>query len=130
MAIIAYNIFKWIFMNKKFRILIQISLQFVPKCAIDNKSALVKVMIWCQTGEKPLTEPMLTQLSSLNDAAFLTHVMDWILEYVILNFSHANATELLWWWVTIGSGNDLVPYGTKPLPESMLTQIYVAIWRR
>ena len=28
----------------------------------------------------------------------------------------------------IGSGNSLVPSGTKPLPEPMLTQIYV-IWR-
>ena len=29
----------------------------------------------------------------------------------------------------IGSGNGLVPSGNKPLPEPMLTQIYVAIWR-
>ena len=28
------------------------------------------------------------------------------------------ATEI---WVNIGSGNGLVPDGTKPLPESMLT---------
>ena len=27
----------------------------------------------------------------------------------------------------IGSGNGLVPSGNKPLPEPMLTQIYVAI---
>ena len=31
--------------------------------------------------------------------------------------------------VTIGSGNGLVPPGIKPLPEPMLTQIYVTIWR-
>ena len=30
--------------------------------------------------------------------------------------------------VNIGSGNGLVPSGNKPLPEPMLTQIYVAIW--
>ena len=30
---------------------------------------------------------------------------------------------------TLGSGNGLVPWGTKPLPEPMLTQIYVIIWR-
>ena len=29
----------------------------------------------------------------------------------------------------IGSGNDLVPSGNKALPEPMLTQIYVTIWR-
>ena len=30
----------------------------------------------------------------------------------------------------IGLGNGLVPLGNKPLPEPMLTQIYVAIWRQ
>ena len=30
--------------------------------------------------------------------------------------------------VSIGSGNGLVPDGTKPLPEPVLAQIYVAIW--
>ena len=31
--------------------------------------------------------------------------------------------------VNIGSGNGLVSSGYKPLPEPMLTQIFVAIWR-
>ena len=38
-------------------------------------------------------------------------------------------TGLHWWSVNIGSGNGLVPDGTKPLPEPALTQISVAIWR-
>ena len=29
-------------------------------------------------------------------------------------------------YVNIGSGNDLVPSGNKPLPEPMLTPIHVA----
>ena len=29
--------------------------------------------------------------------------------------------------VNIGSGNGLVPSGTEPFPESMMTQIYVTI---
>ena len=33
------------------------------------------------------------------------------------------------WKVNIGSGNGLVPSGNKPLPEPILTQIFVAIWR-
>ena len=33
-----------------------------------------------------------------------------------------------WWKVKTDSGNALVPSGNKPLPEPMLTQIYVAIW--
>ena len=31
--------------------------------------------------------------------------------------------------VNIGSGDGLVPSGTKPLHEPMVTQFYVAIWR-
>ena len=46
-------------LNKKFSILIQISLKFVPKGPIDNKSALVQVKAWCQTGDKPLPEPIM-----------------------------------------------------------------------
>ena len=41
--------------------MIQISLKYVPRSPIDNKSALVQVMAWCQTGDKPLPEPMMTQ---------------------------------------------------------------------
>ena len=55
------DIFKCIFMCEKFGISIQISLKFVPKVPIDNKSALVQVMAWHGTGDKPLFEPMLTQ---------------------------------------------------------------------
>ena len=34
------------------------------------------------------------------------------------------ATEI---WVNIGSGNGLLPDGTKPLPEPMLTYEFVAL---
>ena len=57
--------FKCIFMKGKFCILIPISFKVVPKGAIDNKLALVQVVAWRQTGDKPLPEPMLTQF---NDA--------------------------------------------------------------
>ena len=60
-AILADNNFKYIFLNENNRILIQISLKFVPRSPIDNKPALVQVMAWCQTGSKPLPELMLTQ---------------------------------------------------------------------
>ena len=48
----------------------------------------------------------------------------------MLNFSQVNATEPLLWEVNIGSGDGLVPSGNKPLPESMLTQTCIAVWRR
>ena len=51
--------FKCIIMNEKFCIFIWISLEFVPKGPIHNKSTLVWVMAWRQIGDKPLPEPML-----------------------------------------------------------------------
>ena len=60
-AILADDIFKCIFLNENVRISIKISLKFVPKGPIGNKSALVQVMAWRWTGDKPLPAPMLTQ---------------------------------------------------------------------
>ena len=54
-----------IFMNEKFCILIQIPLKFVTKGLIDNKWALVQVMAWRWTGDKPLFEPMLSQFTEI-----------------------------------------------------------------
>ena len=48
-------------MNANFYISIQISLTFVPKDAIDNKSTLFQVMVWRRTGDKPLSEQTLNQ---------------------------------------------------------------------
>ena len=59
----ADNIFKCIFVNEKFCILIWISLYFVPKDTIYNQSALDHVMARPLTGNKPLPEPKLNQLT-------------------------------------------------------------------
>ena len=56
----ADDIFKCIFINEKFCISIQILQKFVPNGPINNKSALVQVMTWRWTGDKPLPETMLT----------------------------------------------------------------------
>ena len=55
----ADDVFKCIFVNEKFYILIKISLKFIPKGPIDNKAALVQVMPWRRIVDKPLPEPML-----------------------------------------------------------------------
>ena len=68
-AILADDIFKCIFLDENDRILIQISLKFVPKSPIDNKPALVQVMAWRRTGDKPLTGPMLTKFTD----AYMRH---------------------------------------------------------
>ena len=61
----ADDIFKCIFMKYTFWILIRISRTFVP----DNTSVLVQVMAWRRTGDKPLSEPMLTQFAD----AYMRH---------------------------------------------------------
>ena len=58
----ADGIFKRIFMNENVRILIIISLTFVPKGPINNIQALVQIMAWRRLGDKPLSEPMLVSL--------------------------------------------------------------------
>ena len=55
---------------EKFCIWIVMSLKFVPKAPIDNKSALVQAMTWCWTNNKPLSEPMLTQFTD----AYMWHL--------------------------------------------------------
>ena len=49
--------------------LIRISLKFTPKDSINNIPALVQIMAWRRSGDKPLSEPMLTQFTD----AFMRH---------------------------------------------------------
>ena len=57
---------KRIFLNENVRISIKISLKFVPKGPISNIPALVRIMAWRRSGDKPLSEPMMVNL--------LTHI--------------------------------------------------------
>ena len=61
----AGDISKYNFMKDTFGILIKISLIFVAKGPIDNKSALVQVVAWYQTGDKPIRDPMVTMLTDI-----------------------------------------------------------------
>ena len=60
------DIFKCIFLNENARTLIKISLKFVPHGPINRIPALVQIMAWRQSGDKPLSEPMMVSL--------LTHI--------------------------------------------------------
>ena len=60
------DIFKWIFLNENVWISNKISLKFVPKVPINNIQALVQIMAWSRSGDKPLSEPMMDSL--------LTHI--------------------------------------------------------
>ena len=57
------DFFKCIFLNENIRIMIKISLKFIPKGPIDNMPALVQIMAWRRTGDKSLSEPMMTLIA-------------------------------------------------------------------
>ena len=62
-AILADDIFKWIFLKENGRIPIQISLKFFPWVQVDNKPAFVQVMAWHWIGDKLLPESMMAQFT-------------------------------------------------------------------
>ena len=53
-------------MNEKFYILIRISRKFFAKVPINDTLALVEVIAWRRTGDKPLHELMLIQFTDEN----------------------------------------------------------------
>ena len=65
----AEEIFRYIFVNAKVRILIKISLKFVLKGAIENNPALVQIITWRRLNVKPLSEPILTRFAD----AYMQH---------------------------------------------------------
>ena len=58
----ADDILKCIFLNDNVWIPIEISLKFVPKGPIVNIPALVKIMAWRRSSDKPLSIPMIVRL--------------------------------------------------------------------
>ena len=78
----ADNTFKRIFLNENVRILIKISMKFVPKGPITNNPTLVQIMACRRSGDKPLSEPMMVSL--------LTHICVTRPQWVNLPFRH--------WW--------------------------------
>ena len=62
----ADDTFNRIFVNEDVKISIKFSLKFVPKGPINNIPALVQIMAWRRSGDKPLSEPMMVSL--------LTHI--------------------------------------------------------
>ena len=62
-AILADDIFKCIFLDDNNRIMIQILLKFLPRSPFGNKAALVQLMAWRWTGDKPLPESTMAQFT-------------------------------------------------------------------
>ena len=60
----ADDIFKRIFFNENVWVSIKMSLKVLPKGPINNIPALVRIMAWRRSGDKPLSEPMMVSLST------------------------------------------------------------------
>ena len=54
---------------------IEISLKFVLNDPNGNKLTLVQVMAWCRTGNKPLSESMMTRLNDASPVAPFTNMV-------------------------------------------------------
>ena len=83
----ADDIFKCIFLNENVWIPIKISLKFVPKVQINNIPALVQILAWRRTGDKPLSEPMMVSL--------LTHICV-TLPQLVNKRGHRALQRVLW----------------------------------
>ena len=63
MAAISQTTFQnGFFFNENVYISITFSLNFVPRVPINNIPALVQIMAWRRSGDKPLSEPMIASL--------------------------------------------------------------------
>ena len=62
----ADDIFKRIFLNENIWIPIKISQKFVPKGSINNVPALIPIIAWRRPNDKPLSELMMVNLSTIN----------------------------------------------------------------
>ena len=80
---------------------------------------------WCHYGKHPVCRP------------FYSIVGEWLFFQVKLKIDILiNSSEIGHRWVprnpvddkTVDSGKGLVPSGNKPLPEPVLTQIYMCLW--
>ena len=65
-------------------------------------------------------------LCSCHISKYQTQVKDSYREPFLMNYHHVNATWPHRRLFNIGIGNDLMPPGTKSLPDPMLTEIYFA----
>ena len=108
----ADDVLKCIFLNENMWFSLKIPLKFVPKGPINNIPALVQIMAWRRSGDKPLSEPKLVLVP--------THICITRPQWV----NSLWPSDSIGWHkfrVITGSANGLLPDSTKPLPETMST---------
>ena len=98
------DIFKCV-LNENLQIFIKMSLTFVPKGPINNIPALVQIMAWRRSGDKPLSEPRMVSL----------------LTQICVARLH---------WVNHDSQRPVKsPTGSWKVPKSKLRQQYTGSWK-
>ena len=85
------DIFECILLKENVWIPIKVSLKFVPKGSINNIAALVQIMVWCLSGDKPLSEPIMARL--------LTHICVTRPQWVIRCYNCLFCLLLQWHWL-------------------------------
>ena len=109
--------FKCIFLNENVRISIKISLKFVPRGPINNIPALVQIMAWCRSGNKPFSEPMMVSYSaSMSYVETENGPFYFILTHPPLCRMYVSVN-----WAIIGSGNGLSPIQRQAITWTKLT---------
>ena len=109
----ADDTFKCIFLNENVCIPIPIWLKFVPKGPINNIPALVQIMAWRQSGDKPLSEPMMVSL--------LTHIC----------VTRPQSVKSLWPSDVMATNHYLSQCWLRHRPGSTLAQVmacYLTVW--
>ena len=86
----ADDIFKCIFLNESAPISRKKALKFVPELLINNIPALVQIMAWRRSGDKPLSEPMMVNLP--------THICvsrpQWLMDMTLISvISHSSGKQ-------------------------------------
>ena len=142
------DIFKCIILNENVQISIQISLKFVPECQINNIPALVQIMAWRRSGDKPLSEPLMVSLPThicvtqpqwvntlrprqKNDRHFAGYIQMHFLEWKCMNFAKLDFIEICSYGIP--AYDQIMPWrlpGDKPLSEPMMVSLLTHLYMR
>ena len=101
--------FKCIFLNENVRSSIEISLKVVPKGLINNNPALVQIMTWRQSGDKPLYEPMIVYWRIYVSLGLNKLILNQIITSPQLSCGDVQNYDLIWsvFFMTGGTGQQI-----------------------
>ena len=108
------SIFKCIFLNENALFLITTNLKFVPKGPINNIPALVQIMVWCQQGDNPLSEPMMDRS--------LTHICVTLPQWV--NICYLCVINKIYWCIWSTQPPLLIIHP----PSACLAAMFMSLW--